>query len=81
MSILSDIGDRAKNATPKDRAEGAAAGLKGLTESGDSGSHMQSFKKGGKVKKTGLAKLHEGERVLTRKQAKKYGQKKGRGKG
>jgi hypothetical protein len=33
---------------------------------------MHSYKKGGKVKKTGLAKLHKGERVLTKKQAKKY---------
>jgi hypothetical protein len=29
-----------------------------------------SFKKGGKVKKTGNYKLHKGERVLTEKQAK-----------
>ncbi len=35
-----------------------------------------SYKKGGPVKKTGLAKLHKGERVLTVKQAKKYGRKK-----
>ena len=32
----------------------------------------QSFKKGGPVKKTGLAKVHRGERVLTKSQAKKY---------
>ncbi len=31
---------------------------------------MGSFKKGGKVKKTGNYKLHAGERVLTKKQAK-----------
>lgn len=30
-----------------------------------------SFKKGGKVKKTGLIKAHKGERVLTVRQAKK----------
>jgi hypothetical protein len=40
------------------REELAAKGLKG-------------FKKGGKVKKTGLAKVHKGERVLTAKQAQK----------
>lgn len=34
------------------------------------------FKKGGKVKRTGLAKVHKGERVLTKKQAKKYAGKK-----
>jgi hypothetical protein len=38
-----------------------------------------SFKRGGAVKKTGLAKLHKGERVLTKAQAKRYGRK-GRGK-
>lgn len=30
-----------------------------------------SFKKGGKVEKTGMAKVHKGEVVLTKKQAKK----------
>jgi hypothetical protein len=33
-------------------------------------SRLGGFKRGGKVKKTGLAKLHKGERVLTAKQAK-----------
>jgi hypothetical protein len=33
---------------------------------------MQMFKRGGKVKKTGLAKVHKGERVLTKKQAARY---------
>jgi hypothetical protein len=32
---------------------------------------LKGFKKGGKVKKTGLAKVHKGERVLTAKQAAK----------
>jgi hypothetical protein len=32
---------------------------------------MRSFKRGGKVKKTGPAKLHKGERVLTKQQADK----------
>lgn len=31
--------------------------------------NIDSYKKGGKVKKTGLAYLHKGERVLTTKQA------------
>lgn len=30
-----------------------------------------SYKKGGKVKKTGMAKVHKGERVLTKAQTKK----------
>lgn len=33
---------------------------------------VPSYKRGGKVRKTGLAKLHRGERVLTKRQAKKY---------
>jgi hypothetical protein len=31
-----------------------------------------SYKRGGKVKRTGLAKVHKGERVLTAKQARKH---------
>jgi hypothetical protein len=34
-----------------------------------------SFKKGGKVKRTGMAKVHQGEVVLTKSQAKKYSAK------
>ena len=30
------------------------------------------FKRGGKVKRTGMAKVHKGERVLTKKQQKRY---------
>jgi hypothetical protein len=30
------------------------------------------FKRGGKVKRTGLAKVHRGERVLTKRQSKRY---------
>jgi hypothetical protein len=33
---------------------------------------MMSYKRGGKVRKTGPAKLHKNERVLTAKQTKKY---------
>jgi len=32
---------------------------------------MGGFKRGGKVKRTGFAKLHKGERVLTKKQTKR----------
>lgn len=34
-------------------------------------SSIPSYKKGGVVKKTGMAKVHKGERVLTKKQARK----------
>jgi hypothetical protein len=37
---------------------------------------VPSYKKGGKVKKTGLARLHKGEKVLTTKEAKHLGGKK-----
>lgn len=33
------------------------------------------YKRGGKVKRTGMARVHRGERVLTKKQAKKYEKK------
>jgi len=41
---------------------------------------MGSYKRGGKVRKTGRAKVHKGERVLTAKQAKRY-EKRGRKRG
>lgn len=34
---------------------------------------VPSYKKGGMVKKTGLAKVHKGEKVLTKKQQKRMG--------
>jgi hypothetical protein len=37
---------------------------------------LRGFKRGGKVKKTGVAKVHKGERVLTKTQAKKPAVKK-----
>jgi len=37
-----------------------------------------SYKRGGKVKRSGKAKVHRGERVLTRKQTKEYERKRGR---
>ena len=36
---------------------------------------IKSYKKGGKIKKTGLAYLHEGERVLNVKQTKSFEKK------
>ena len=35
-----------------------------------------SYKKGGNIKKTGLAKVHKGERVLTKEQNKNFKKKK-----
>jgi hypothetical protein len=40
--------------------------------------HRSSYHRGGKVRKSGLANLKKGEVVLTKKQAQKRGQKRGR---
>lgn len=51
----------------------SASGLAGGVGEDTSGkSNLKEFKSGGKVKKTGPAKLHKGERVLTKKEAKRY---------
>ncbi len=42
----------------------------------DADAQPSTFKRGGKVKKTGRAKVHKGERVLTAKQSRKYGRRK-----
>jgi hypothetical protein len=47
-----------------------AAANPAMTRPASRGPLMGTFKKGGKVKKTGNYKLHAGERVLTAKQAK-----------
>jgi len=44
-------------------------------DTGTGGSDMDSYKRGGKVRKTGAAYLHKGERVLTKRQAKRWGGK------
>jgi hypothetical protein len=42
------------------------------------GGAVASYKKGGKVRKTGLAKLHKGEQVLKHSTAKKYRKRQGK---
>jgi SLT domain-containing protein len=42
------------------------------------GGAVASYKKGGKVKRTGLARLHKGEQVLKRSTAKKYRKRRGK---
>jgi len=39
------------------------------------------MKRGGKVRKTGLIKMHKGERVLTKRQTRRYESRKGRSRG
>lgn len=63
--------------TASRKADAAGEGLSGLTDSSSSSMGLASYKKGGKVERTGPAKLHKGERVLNRKQTKKYDRKRG----
>lgn len=62
--MFEDTGKDARSAVEKYKQELEAA------------KKMDSYKKGGMVKKTGPAKLHKGERVLTVAQAKKPAVKK-----
>ena len=59
------------------RGKAAGKALEGMTESPGSSMGIASYKKGGKVRKTGPARLHKGERVLNKKQTKKYEKKRG----
>ena len=43
----------------------------------EAGQTAGSFKRGGKVRRTGKARVHKGERVLTAKQARRYEGKRG----
>ncbi len=75
-----------KNTTPKSKpakaaypkgtviGTGAATNTNQLKKAMGSKAYnaIPSYKKGGKVKKTGPAKLHKGEHVLTKKQASKW---------
>ena len=58
---------------PEVGAAGAAGAAKGAAK-------PSSFKKGGKVRKTGVAKVHKGEIVLTASEAKSCAKSKKRGK-
>ena len=55
----------------------AAPKITSADEMGAETSGVPSYKKGGKVRKTGLARLHKGERVLNKSQAKRYSKKRG----
>lgn len=50
----------------------------GLDTDPNTGQLISSYKRGGKVRRTGLARLHKNERVLTAKQAKRYKSRGGR---
>ena len=57
-----------------ERGSSDSVGSGGMGSPGpdEHGPTIGSFKRGGKVKKTGLIKAHKGERVLTKKQASKH---------
>ena len=57
-------------------AESGDFGGASVPSDGSADPEIGSFKKGGKVKKTGKYKLHAGERVLNSKQTRKYDRKK-----
>lgn len=61
---------RVKEHNKKSDALNKANLQSGKMQRGEAYAVPQSFKKGGIVKKTGLAKVHKGEKVLTVKQAK-----------
>lgn len=73
MSLLSRIGSFF-SPSPKQRAVVLNSAASKVAPRGFMQHYkdIQNFKKGGRVKKTGLAKVHKGERVLNAKQAKKF---------
>jgi hypothetical protein len=60
--------NKAKKQATSYNSSGSAVDSSLSSSSGDAG----SYKRGGVVKKTGLARVHKGERVLTKKQRRKY---------
>lgn len=67
------IGSNIKGAIKKQpTGNDSASKSNSMAEDADAG----SFKRGGPVRKTGLARVHKGERVLTKKQNRKYQSKK-----
>ena len=73
-----------KDNDSKKRGSKSGGGSSGSSAAAGAASESAgSFKRGGKVRKTGLAKVHKGERVLTAKQdnkRKSKGRRKGRSK-
>jgi hypothetical protein len=47
------------------------------SSTGETHADPGEFKRGGKVRKTGMAKVHKGEKVLTKRQAKRMERKRG----
>ena len=63
QNLYNKLQERRKNRVAKQQSSSSNS-----SDPGD----MPSYKRGGKVKHTGKAYLHKGERVLTKRQARKY---------
>ena len=76
-SLGSKIALKVKSAGKQLNSSGGG-GSSASSDSGDSQPQVglqynrQQFKRGGRVKRTGMAKVHRGEQVLTAKTARKY---------
>ena len=66
------LGGMLRKAINKKKVQGGDGDYSKSTYSDDP---SDQYKKGGMVKKTGPAKVHKGERVLTKRQAKRYNSK------
>ena len=64
--IISKVGSALKRKKKKSDSDSDA----GSNYAGDTG--IPEYKRGGKVKRTGIAKVHKNEEVLTAKEAKRY---------
>jgi hypothetical protein len=62
----------------KDKHKKKQSGSISIDSSGQDSGELPSYHKGGKVKDTGPAMLKKGERVLTKKQNKRYSKMRGK---
>jgi|HubBroStandDraft_5_1064220.scaffolds.fasta_scaffold154640_3 hypothetical protein len=76
--ISSNFTPKSKDRSKKKSGRGAApVNTDDPGAPGGGGDSIPSFHRGGKVRKTGLARLKKGERVLTRKQQRRSGKSRG----
>jgi hypothetical protein len=71
--LASKVGSHYKKKVQKKYGTGGGSkpSSGGFTDNAGMSDTIGSFKRGGLVKKTGLAKVHKGERVLTKRQQKR----------
>lgn len=74
MGVLTDIFDPAGGLSKlMDRKKKRGSGANPTNDSGTSGEVQDMYHKGGRVKRTGPARLRKGEVVLTSRQARRRG--------